>query len=280
MRRNPRTPVALIALAGMLAMILAALPAAGDPNNEANISCGQPKQAGSVTVKVVLKKKGQADQTVQWTAAGILATDTPEQKAEKIRAAGPGASPYIEAPTRDANTVKTKAKDGWEIKGIGFAADNTNEEEAPNVFAMTTTLVQDGLCSLTGTALQAGSVVVTANRVTVNVPVSVGMTASQIEDAILAGGIPRASLYNGSTMLGGDGRGIRIGQVGTSWSEQGTLPALSIAIDAPGIVLDIGGLTNVTPPVPVADDWGLLALTVLLLAGGAWMMVRRGIAAA
>ena len=105
------------------------------PNNEANISCGQPTKSGKVTAYVYTKKNGVA-KTVKWSAT-ILSTDTPEQKAKKIRDAAPKTNPrFTIQPANNSNVVSAKAKDGWTIKGMGILKDGTNEDDTYNVFAV------------------------------------------------------------------------------------------------------------------------------------------------
>ena len=115
-----------------LLMVLSLLVFTGKAN-EANVSCGDPKKDGSVTVHIVLEDANGNKQTVSWNAA-ISKSDDANQKANKIRAAAPGANPTVTIGG-NANAVTATSAPGWTIKKMYFKNDDTNEKEVHNVFA-------------------------------------------------------------------------------------------------------------------------------------------------
>jgi hypothetical protein len=256
--------------------IVAAGAALAAPNNTANVSCGDPTQNGGVTVKVTVKL-GDVTQVITWNVAGILATDGPNEKAVKIRAAGPPADARINAPAGAANVVSVTAKAGWEIIGIEFAADTTNEKEAYNVFAAVppSPYATSGLCSYAGTATGSGFVEVIAHGITAHVNVTNGMTAAQVEDqlvAALAGAGARLAGTDIATKFPGfqgDGRIVLIDRIDDA-------TGLSVESKAPGITMDASGLILVSAvPAPGISPWGIILLALGLIAAGAVYMLRR-----
>jgi len=259
--------------AAALALFLQAPTAFSAPNNTANMSCGDPTKDGTLTVVVTLKKGGTIT-NVSWNAA-IAAADNADQKATKIRAAGPPADPKVSPPAGAANVVSVTAIDGWEITGIAFTNDTTNEKSTGNVFAALPS-DHDGLCSLEGTASSAGFVEVIANGITANIPISNGMTATQIENqlvAALAGAGARIvpspvslSITPRHPGLEGDGRLIVITKVNNAGLSVEVSGANGIEMDVAGLVYDL--------PVPGLATWGLIALTIGLLLLGSLLVAR------
>lgn len=253
--------------------------------NSANISCGQPTKNGTLTVKVTFEDKS----SLSWNVAGILKSDTPQQKAVKIRSAAPPTDARLVQDATSGtvaggtvNTVSVTSVAAAKIKGIGFTANTTGEKDKINVFAA---LFQHrGLASLAGVATGVdddglqGLVEVSAFGVTATVNTSGGMTAAAIEDAIISqldsGGVAvglgnAVSIASDFPGLEGDGRLLDIGNIDAN--------GLEVQSTDVGIAVDVSALVDAsgTPlAVPVAGLWALMLLAVAL-AGTHWS-VRRG----
>lgn len=277
----------LCAVVGLMVIAGATLEAAA---NSANVSCGQPTKqpagGGSVMVLITFADKS----TCTWTAGGILKTDTPQEKAAKIRAAAPPAHAKLETDAASGtvaggtvNTVSATSKAGSTIKSMGFKLDDTGEKERPNVFVAVAD--HKGLASLSGvaTALDGddlpGLVSVTASGVTALVNTTVGMTAEQIEDDIIAqlttGGVSAeladagfiASYYPGAE---GDGRVISINDIDANGLE-------TQATDT-GLVMDVSALIDTRwGDIPTVSEWGLIVMALLAVVAGGVLYGRRRI---
>jgi hypothetical protein len=276
--REPRHIIAILvalALAGCATQAFA---------NSANVSCGQPTSGGQVTVTVTLDDKT----TVTWTAAGILANDTPAQKAAKIRAAAPPSHAKLATDATSmtvgggtVNVVSVTSVAPAKITGIAFTGDTTGEKEAPNVFVSIPLPQNHGLVSLSGTAtgLDGGggpSVVrVTALGATATVNPSAATSAADVEDAIMqqlkAGGVPVAladsfliaKVYPG---LEGDGRVIRIHAMDANGLETESTDT--------GLPMDVSGMIDVTAigdHIPTVSEWGMFVVLLVMLSAGTIM---------
>jgi hypothetical protein len=254
--------------------VVSLLAVAGHPEeafaNTANISCSKPGQNGTVTVVVEVRKAGGTVRQISWNAA-ILSTDTAEQKAEKIRNAGPPADPDITVGGAGNVVSATTKIAGDKITKMGFAHDGTNEKEATNVFALAPE-ENVGMFSLRGTASGGAGrfVEVTYQGVTKRANTTAGMTGAQIEDQLLsaftaAGVMCQISNVDPVPGLGTDGRYVSF--------VNATPTAMTVEITDPGIVGDLHLLLARTR-VPTLSKWGLAAL-VVVLAGIALITIQR-----
>ncbi len=268
-----------------LVVSISVLVMAAETNaNSANISCGQPtKDVGAVRVVIVV-----GGVKVAWNVAGILKTDTPAEKATKIRAAAPpnhpdlttdGTSMTVAGGT--SNVVSATSVAGKKITGMAFKKDTTGEAEANNVFAVAIT-DNKGLASFAGTATGLDSdgaqsvITVTASGVTATVNPTAGMAADAIEDSIimqlLSGGV-QAQLANASFLasvypgLEGDGRVIRIEEIDPS--------GLQTQSTDTGIETDISGMIDRTAPIPTVSEWGVVTMLLLVLVTGSIVYRRQ-----
>lgn len=236
-------------------------------NSSANISCGDPGQSGTVTVVVKVTKANGTTRQITWNAA-ILGTDTPEQKATKIRNAAPPADPDITVGGL-GNVVSATTKNANDkITDMGFAKDDTNEKEATNVFAAVVTF---GISSFKGIATGGGFVEVAYEGVTKRVNTIPAMTGAQIEDQLVAlfnAAQVKCSISNVDPVpgVGTDGRYI--------YFSNPTFVSMTVEVTDPTISADLHMRREYTG-IPTLTTWGLITLVVLLVAAGTLFIVRR-----
>lgn len=236
--------------------------------NTANISCGDPGRSGTVTVVVEVKHADGTKSTISWNAA-ILGTDTPDQKAAKIRAAGPLADPDITVGGT-LNVVSATTKNGTDkITKMGIANDNTNEKETSNVFAASG-LGDRGVVSLSGTAVGGGFIEVVYFGTTKRVNTTAGLTGAQIEDQLSilfkAAGVDNViDTWNPVPSVATDGRYL--------YFANNTSGFMSVEVTDAGIENDLAMLMDVAE-IPTLSEWGLIVLT-LLMVGFAVIVIRR-----
>lgn len=237
--------------------------------NSANISCGDPTKTGTVTVAIKITKADGTTRTVSWNAA-ISASDDANQKAQKIRDAAPPSDPDVTIGGTGNVVSATTKNAGDKITKMGLANDTTNETEAHNVFSVSVT-GDHGIFSAEGSAVGGGSVAITYKGMTATVNTTGGETGAQIEDQLRAifkgmGIAADISLVDPVPGVGTDGRYL--------YFMDPTLTPMIVSVMDQGIENDLAMMVD-PATIPTLSQWGLIALALVLVAAGFFVMQRR-----
>lgn len=251
-----------------LSLAPAFLPVAVYAGASESITCGDPQNSGIVEVVITVQHPNKDNEIIKWSAS-VNASDDASQKADSIRAHAPSSNPLITVGgTGNEVTITTKnANDmivGWGLNDQN--GSNTAETDSTN----TSGDGQTGCFSASGISAGDGYVEITYQGHTETVNTTPGMTAAQIEDALVsqfkaAGIYAYISYVDLVPGAGTDGRYL--------YFSEPTTTALVVEVTDTGIEKDLAMLFE-PEAIPTLSEWAMITL-VLVLVGLSLVVIQR-----